>query len=398
MKRIRGVYLRGDVAYIRFKNEEGKIVRESTGQPFIEVAQAILDKRRGEVAESRFLPTRKFQKVMFRELLKTWWENHGRHTRSAFKYLKPRIENFFAGMKVAEISDSTIRSFLDRLEQSGYSNAYINSHRTLLNSVFSYAVQTGAYDKNPVLLVQPKHEQPRDRLIDPATEWPRLAKECQADAELWAFVLVAATTTARKNEILQRKWTDVDLDGENPYIRIPRTKNDDPKILPLPPAAVEALRRLPSYGKNEYLFPRTRLRKLGKNPLSGHRWDIRNDFVQACRRAGLDNVHIHDLRHLGPSILLQEGVSDSLVARITGHRSAALRRYQHLIPGLRIQTTNLIAQVLARDSKSTPTGTRHLQRKKHPARRTRKERRIKGLHGRPVGIRTPDLYRVKVAL
>jgi hypothetical protein len=59
----------------------------------------------------------------------------------------------------------------------------------------------------------------------------------------------------RKSEILQRPWREVHLDGSFPCIEIPITKNNDPKIIPLPAAAVQELKRLPSYGKSNYVFP-----------------------------------------------------------------------------------------------------------------------------------------------
>lgn len=43
--------------------------------------------------------------------------------------------------------------------------------------------------------------------------------------------------------------------GSCPHIFVPRTKNGRPKRLPLASIAVEELRRLPSYGWDEYVFP-----------------------------------------------------------------------------------------------------------------------------------------------
>jgi hypothetical protein len=77
-----------------------------------------------------------------------------------------------------------------------------------------------------------------------------------------------------------------------------------------------------------------------------YRWDMKKAFVDACERAGLEDVHIHDLRHLGPSILLAQGVCDSVVAKVTGHRSSALKRYQHLSESFPKQTVELIAAIL----------------------------------------------------
>ena len=121
-------------------------------------------------------------------------------------------------------------------------------------------------------------------------------------------------------------------------------------------------------------------------------------FLAACGKADLDDVHIHDLRHLGPSILLAQGVADSVVAKVTGHRSAALRRYQHLSDSFRKQTVDLIATVLMTQNGDTRTDTPSKPTQEDTRPGGCKSKRSKGLHGRPERTRTVDLYRVKVAL
>jgi len=275
----------------------------------------------------------------------------------------------------------------------------MNSHRTMLNSVFNYAIKTGDYHKNPVACVPQLRERERTRLLT-FDEWRRLLAACDGDSELRCFIILAALTRMRKSEILQRPWREVHLDGAFPYVDIPVTKNDDPKIIPLPTVAVKELKSLPSFGSSEYVFPSKTTRRyrdpsLLKRP---YRWDIRKAFVAACAKAGLKDVHIHDLRHLGPSILLTQGVGDSVVAKVTGHRSAALKRYQQLFESFRKQTVDLIATVLM-----TPAGD---PRSDTPANSAPgnvrpegcKPKKSKGLNGRPERTRTVDLYRVKVAL
>jgi hypothetical protein len=68
----RGIYRRGDVLWIRFKNAEGKLSRESTGQGGVKVAESILAKRRSEVAMLSHFPSRKFEQVGFDDLLRAW--------------------------------------------------------------------------------------------------------------------------------------------------------------------------------------------------------------------------------------------------------------------------------------------------------------------------------------
>jgi hypothetical protein len=40
-------------------------------------------------------------------------------------------------MKARDIGPGTVRNFLNMLEEQGYSPAYVNSHRTMLNSIFN---------------------------------------------------------------------------------------------------------------------------------------------------------------------------------------------------------------------------------------------------------------------
>jgi integrase len=57
-------------------------------------------------------------------------------------------------------------------------------------------------------------------------------------------------------------------------------------------------------------------------------WDMRKPFQAACGRAGIKNLRIHDLRHMATTILF-------LRDKLTGNRSRALERYEHLSPVLK---------------------------------------------------------------
>ena len=56
-------------------------------------------------------------------------------------------------------------------------------------------------------------------------------------------------------------------------------------------------------------------------------------------------------------MLLALGVEDTTVRKITGHRSAELWRYQHLLPDLPDRVMASLAGVLLPDSTDTPTDT-----------------------------------------
>jgi len=113
--RTKGVYFRDGVAYIRYQDERGGDVRESTKQRSAKVAQDILAKRKTEVAMRVHFPTRAFDAVTFAELADYWWQAHGSKTRSQFGYLYPRVLEHFTNKRARDITPDVVDAFLDHL-------------------------------------------------------------------------------------------------------------------------------------------------------------------------------------------------------------------------------------------------------------------------------------------
>jgi integrase len=124
----------------------------------------------------------------------------------------------------------------------------------------------------------PSHTGPereaRDRFVS-VEELAKLIQTCQKkkDYELLGFVILAACTGMRKGEILPRRWSEVPVDDEYPFIYAAKTKNKRPKRLPLPALAAWALRQLPSYGRHEYLFPAKPNVRFRENFSKPYAWD-----------------------------------------------------------------------------------------------------------------------------
>jgi integrase len=362
--KTRGIYFRDGVAYIRYQDASGQLVRESTGQRDPKVAGQILAKRQSEVSMGKHFETRRFDQVAFAEILDFWWEEHGKNTRSRFEYHLPMIKERFAKKRARAIRAEDIQEFLRHLEKRELAASTVNKYRTILCSTFNFAIRWRKFDTNPVTVVPQRKEPPgRDVFLTPA-QFNKLLTACGDDVELRAFLVLAGTTGARKSELLARRWEEVKLDGASPHIYIPRTKNGRPKRLPLASIAVEELRHLPSYGSDEHVFPadRSNVRFRGK---SVHRWGMRDSFKAACERAGkeFENLRIHDLRHMATTILFLRGIPEAVIRKLTGHRSRELERYEHLSPLIKQQTVELIASELksaadtAADAGDTATDT-----------------------------------------
>jgi integrase len=306
-------------------------------------------------------PTRAFDAVTFAELADYWWQAHGSKTRSQFDYLYPRVLEDFAEKRARDITSDIVDAFLDHLAtQRKLSASSVNHHRTIVNGIFNFAMKRGRFDRNPVAAVKQRPEPPgRDRIVSPA-EFRLLWDEAEGDREMRAFLALAGTTTMRKGEILSLRWERIDL-GDAPFATLVRTKTGHQRHVPIPQSIVKTIEALPSFGTHEYLFP-SRLTARCPEPQRPYRWDFGKQFRALAKAAGIENVRIHDLRHAGATILVTLRVPDPIVRKVTGHRSRDPERYQHLTPGLRALTVNLIATELfrakrAREEPGTPTAT-----------------------------------------
>jgi integrase len=334
--------------YICYKNEQGKIIRENTHQTDVRAAELMLAQARTDVAMKTRFTSLSFESVKFIDLFNDWWNNHGSRTRSKFECRTPRVLSRFDKQKAREINPDAVRGFLADLRGEGLAASSINQCRTILCSVFNYAIRFEKYDKNPVSVVPQEKEPPgRDRFPEPE-EIVAMIRVCDesGDLELKAFLVLAPTTGMRKGEILSRRWSDIDLDSGNPCVYVRQTKNDEPKRIQLPDMAVAALRALPSYGHNEYVFPAKPNPRFKGNFKRPHAWDFGKRFRRVAKLAGIQPLRIHDLRHFAASTLTGAGVEDNIIGLLTGHKSRELRRYQHLREELKRRTVELIAGVL----------------------------------------------------
>jgi integrase len=152
------------------------------------------------------------------------------------------------------------------------------SHRALVN---------GAADRNPVGKVPAPRNQ-RVRYLDEAEEEPRLREQMTvADFEL---VEVAMNTGLRQGRQFALRWAHVDL-GKG-VIRIPKSKNRDPYVVPLNDTVKRIRRRRLRLLHSPWVFPNAS----GNNHLDAHNF-VRRVFDPSVEKAGIEDFHWHDLRH-----------------------------------------------------------------------------------------------------
>ena len=102
-------------------------------------------------------------------------------------------------------------------------------------------------------------------------------------------------------------------------------------VVPLNKYALEVLeRRKAKAAKGGWLFPARE-----RDTRKPHLQDVRKTFDAACRKAGLEGCHPHDLRRTLGSWMLMSGATIAEVSRTLGHSSITVTEqvYAHLLPG-----------------------------------------------------------------
>ncbi len=61
--------------------------------------------------------------------------------------------------------------------------------------------------------------------------------------------------------------------------------------------------------------------------------NFRKSFMTACKKAGLKDLRIHDLRHVFASKMVMNGTSLFVTGELLGHKTPDMtKRYSHLVP------------------------------------------------------------------
>ncbi len=189
----------------------------------------------------------------------------------------------------------------------------------LLGHVFEVArKEWGIHVHNPVRDIRlPADNRPRDRRLQ-AGEEARLLEACREARNPWLLPIVqlALETAMRQGELIRLHWEHIDLNRRTAHL--PDTKNGEARTVPLSTTAVRVLRTLPR-SLHGPVFPGVTTEA------------IKRAYIRAVRRAGIENLRFHDLRHEATTRLFEKGLNIMEVASVTGHKDLRmLRRYTHL--------------------------------------------------------------------
>lgn len=191
--------------------------------------------------------------------------------------------------------------------------ATVNREIALMRRAYNLGMDENLVSRNPCQRIKMlKEKNVRDGVLT-WDELGRLRGELSPVAE--RVVMTAYHTGMRQGEILGLTVSKVNL--EERYIDLSEDDTKDherrrvyfcPELRDILRECLEARERVGV--AHEYVF----VRKNGKPVRS-----IRTAFEGACKRAGLEDFHFHDLRHTYNTDMRRAGVHDSVIMQQTGH-------------------------------------------------------------------------------
>ena len=212
------------------------------------------------------------------------------------------------------------------------------SHLACVRAVFSLAIKfevlTG---RNPASAPNMLREQHRTKFLSiPETKALVRALDAETARDAAAAIMLLIVTGARKSEILNATWDNVDLPGKR--LTVPLSKNGRTRTIYLSAAAVAVLNGQAAKAKEGalFVFP-------GREPDRGLE-DLRGPWKRVKAAAGLAaDLRIHDMRHNFASQLANNGIPLNEIAELLGHSSLSTTRHYAHHSGQRLVDTASIA-------------------------------------------------------
>ena len=252
---------------------------------------------------------------------KTYQKRPGNTEAVLRVHLLPR----WGKLRLDEITGQAIAKWFGDKRASGLAPATVEKIRIVLNRSFELALKwrLAGLTTNPVRgIPRPKFSNQRSRYLT-AAEARRLlgAAENSANVQLGHIVALLLLTGSRKNELLQARWRDINLDRRSWLI--PDSKTGKARHIPLSQAALAIITDLPRCDGCEWLLP---------NPATLKPYtDIKRAWMTARAEAHLPDLRIHDLRHSAASFMINAGIDLFAVGKVLGHADhQSTMRYSHL--------------------------------------------------------------------
>lgn len=311
------------------KEAERRLIKIRQGiDPVEEERQRIETERRKIVEEDRQrLETEIFAFAAYAETfvdlyLKANWQDSWKTAEGILNAAKIHFDK-----SIRDITRADVVQHLDRYNDRPGMKKLVHS---TFRKLFNWAEDRGDIDRSPIdRMKAPKAVASRRRILSP--EEIIAAWHAAADlGSLWRpYIRLLLCTMARREEVANMDWAEIDLDAAMWELPSERAKNDQPHRIPLNALAIEELRSL-AVARKGLVFTTTGKTGISgfskmKKTLDGKMLVILRD--RAAKRGekpetvDLPEWRLHDLRRTGTTNLQALGIPVEVTEAILNHIS-----------------------------------------------------------------------------
>ena len=254
-----------------------------------------------------------------RQLFDIYMDTKGQMTVRAKNYpsyFKSHIEDALGHKKLHDIKLRDLQNVVDNMIRAGYKVSHVRTLRDIVSNCYKIAIYDNLIDSNLTEHIEfPKFDnnryfnlddESRIKLFEVIENIPFL------DYKVMFYFLIRGR---RKGEVLKLKWSDIDfvlgkyvVQDYNSKTRDRQEYIIDGQLLP------ELIALKEQSGAREYVFT---------NPKTNTKFDDvpRRFWLHIKEQAGINDMRIHDFRHLLGFTLVNHGVSLEGISKAIGHKN-----------------------------------------------------------------------------
>ena len=229
---------------------------------------------------------------------------HAETVRYLQDYWKP-----FHGLPLTSVTRASVSQRVQEIarERGG---ATANQARAKLSSMYSYAVEMGYCETNPVDGSKKAHQsEGRDRVLGDH-ELAAIWAAC-GDSDYGRIIKLLMLTGQRRNEIGGLRWSEVDMDTKTLNLPNWRSKNNQRYTVPLSSDALLIINAVPRYADRDYVFGR------GSTGFTG--WGGAKALLDKRIGDAVEPWTQHDLRRTAATRMAECGVLPHVIEAVANH-------------------------------------------------------------------------------
>ena len=328
-------------------------MRLSTGKSKKHEARTYLNQL---IAEGNLIPDKK-KNMTFTEFSKDFWlwdkcqyverkrEREGitqDYASNQRNNLEKHILPFFGPRKLIHISGDDIFTWLSTFKGKNLSNKTANNNLNTLKVMLTEAVKKGHIKGNPAKDVTPLRKNTKERgILSP----PEVKKIFSPDTigEVWENDLfnylgnlLSAVSGLRQGEILALKTKNVFpeyIHVEHSFSKVDSlksTKTGDKRDIPISPHVYSLLENIMKPDPESYIFSFNGVRPIEGRILTSGLYTALKNIEISEEDIKERNIKFHSWRHFFNTTLRKNGLADSKIQRITGHKTQEMtENYTH---------------------------------------------------------------------